>query len=267
MISNISDMLDYFGVAVDFDEFTHDFIRVYKVDPATDKVRAFELYTQGEAFEEQLIKLFPADAAKLRRFFDYSQAMFDEIYGLKYAPGARDILEMLLNCPKVVRNRNKTFSEYMKMFGINNPDIGLMFQVFSGMCGLPNDRIAALLTVGVMYSLREKACRPRGRFIELPQKMEKRYRELGGQMLFRSEVEKIIVDENGVRGVRLKDGSIIRSWNIISTIDVKLTMENLVGLEIFTRAKSGSRGKIGFCPDDHLDIYRQSRYRRRQYPD
>ena len=244
MISNISDMLDYFGVAVDFDEFTHDFIRVYKVDPATDKVRAFELYTQGEAFEEQLIKLVPADAAKLRRSFDYSQAMFDEIYGLKYAPGARDILEMLLNCPKVVRNRNKTFSEYMKMFGINNPDIGLMFQVFSGMCGLPNDRIAALLTVGVMYSLREKACRPRGRFIELPQKMEKRYRELGGQMLFRSEVEKIIVDENGVRGVRLKDGSIIRSWNIISTIDVKLTMENLVGLEILRALNPGYAAKL-----------------------
>ena len=86
-----------------------------------------------------------------------------------------------------------------------------------------------------MYSLREKACRPRGRFIELPQKLEKRYRELGGQMLLRSEVEKIIVDEKGVRGVRLKDGSIIRSRNIISTIDVKLTMENLVDWIFYAR--------------------------------
>ena len=217
---------------------------MYKVDPATDKVRVFELYTQGKAFEEQLIQLFPADAAKLRRFFDYSQAMFDEIYGLKYAPGPGDILEKLLKCPKVVRNRNKTFSEYLKMFGIDNPEIGLMFQVFSGMCGLPNDKISALLTVGVMYSLREKACRPRGRFIELPQKMEKRYRELGGQMLFKSEVEKIIVDENGVRGICLKDGSILRSRNIISTIDVKLTMENLVGLDILRTLNPGYAAKL-----------------------
>jgi all-trans-retinol 13,14-reductase len=245
MISNISDILDYFGVTIDFHEYSQDFIRVFKVDPATDKVRDFELYTQGEAFEEQLIKLFPADAAKLRRFFDYSRAMFDEIYGLKYAPGPRDILEMLLKCPKVLRNLNKTFSEYLKMFGIANPEIGLMFQVFSGMCGLPNDRIAALLTVGVMYSLREKACRPRGRFIELPQKMEKRYRELGGRMLFRSEVEKIIVDDNGVRGIRLKDGSIIRSRNIISTIDVKLTMENMVGLDILRALNPGYAAKLG----------------------
>ena len=244
MISNVSDILDYFGVAIDFHEFTHDFIRVYKVDPATDKVSAFELCTQGKAFEEQLIKLFPADAAKLRRFFDYSLAMFDEIYGLKYAPRFSDILEMLLKCPKVVRNRNKTFSEYLKMFGIDNPEIGLMFQVFSGMCGLPNDQIAALLTVGVMYSLREKACRPNGRFIELPQKMEKRYRELGGQMLLKSEVEKIIVDGKGVRGIRLKDGSIIRSRNIISTIDIKLTMEDLVGLDIIRALNPGYAAKL-----------------------
>ena len=188
MVSNVSDILDYFGVAIDFHEFAQDFVRVYKVDPATDKVKTFELFTQGEAFEEQLIKLFPGDAAKLRRFFGYSQVMFNEIYGLKYAPRFSDIMEMLVKCPKVVRNRNKTFAEYLKMFGIDNPEIGLMFQVFSGMCGLPNDRIAALLTVGVMYSLREKACRPNGRFIELPQKMEQRYRAMGGQMLLKSEV-------------------------------------------------------------------------------
>ena len=244
MVSNVSDILDYFGVAIDFHEFAQDFVRVYKVDPATDKVKTFELFTQGEAFEEQLIKLFPGDAAKLRRFFGYSQVMFNEIYGLKYAPRFSDIMEMLVKCPKVVRNRNKTFAEYLKMFGIDNPEIGLMFQVFSGMCGLPNDRIAALLTVGVMYSLREKACRPNGRFIELPQKMEQRYRAMGGQMLLKSEVEKIIVDEKGVRGIRLKDGSIIRSRNIISTIDIKRTMENLVGLDILRALNPGYAVKL-----------------------
>ena len=84
---------------------------------------------------------------------------------------------------------------------------------------------------------------------------------LGGQMLFKSEVEKIIVDEKGVRGIRLKDGSIIRSRNIISTIDIKLHDGKPGGTGYFTRAESGLCGEIGFRPDDHLDIYRQSRYR------
>jgi phytoene dehydrogenase-like protein len=231
MISNVTDILDYFGVTIDFHEFYQDFIRVCKVDPVTGQVKTFELYSEGEAFEEQLIKLFPAEAEKLRKFFDYSLSMFHEIYELKYAPGFDDILKMLLTCPKVVRNRNKTFTEYLKLFGIDNQEIDLVFQVFSAMCGLPNDRIAALLTVGVMYSLREKAYRPKGQFIELPQKMEQRYRALGGQLGLKNGVEQIIVEKGAVRGVCMEDGTIIRSRNVISTVDVKLTMENLVGMD------------------------------------
>ena len=244
MISNDSDILEYFGVTIDFHEFSQDFVKVFSVDPATNQVKKYEMYSEGAAFEDQVISLFPADADKLKKMFDYSLAMFHEIYGLKYAPGFIDILKMLVTCPKVVSNRNKTFTQYLKMFGIDNPEIDLMFQVFSGMCGLPNDRIAALLTVGVMYSLREKAYRPKGSFIQLPQKMEQRYCDLGGQILLKNEVEKIIVEKGVVRGIRLKDGSIIRSQTVISTIDVKNTMEKLVGMDALREIKPRYAKKI-----------------------
>ena len=231
MISNVSDILEYFGIAIDFHEYSRDFIRILRVDPATKKVQTFELYSEGKSFEEQLFKLFPKEAEKLKKLFDYSLAMFHEIYGLKYAPGFSDILKMLVTCPKVVRNRNKTFTQYLKMFNIDNPDINLMFQVFSAMCGLPNDKIAALLTVGVLYSLKEKAYRPKGPFIEIPQKMEERYRKLGGQLLLKSEVDKIIVERGAVQGIRLKGGSLIYSRNVISTVDVNTTMKDLIGMD------------------------------------
>jgi phytoene dehydrogenase-like protein len=244
MISNISDILDYFGVEVDFHEFKQDFVRVFRVDPSTDNVKTFALDSDGKAFEEQIIRLFPAEAQKLRKFFDYSLAMFHEIYGLKYNPGFLEIVRMLVTCPKVVSNRNKTFSAYLKMFGIDNPEIELIFQVFSGMCGLPNDKIAALLTVGVMYSLREKAYRPLGPFEELPQKMERRYYELGGQLYLKTEVEKILVEKDAVTGIVLNDGSVVHSKNIISTIDVKATMQDLVGMDILRSLNSQYAEKI-----------------------
>ena len=244
MISNVSDILDYFGVEIDFYEFGQDFVKVFSVDPANNSVKKFALYSEGNAFEEQFIRLFPSEAAKLQKFFDYSLAMFHEIYRLKYDPGIFDIAKMLVTCPKVVLNRNKTFSAYLKMFGIDNPEIELMFQVFSGMCGLPNDKIAALLTVGVMYSLREKAYRPRGAFEELPRKMERRYFELGGQLYLKTEVEKIIIEKEAVEGVVLNDGSLVRTRKIISTIDVKTTMQDLVGMEILRSLNSEYAEKI-----------------------
>jgi prolycopene isomerase len=232
MISNISDILEYFGVAIDLQEFGNDFVKIFRVDPATDKVKEFELYSQGPAFEEQIIRLFPDDAPKLKRFFAYSLAMFHEIYGLKRAPDSIDIINMLITCRKVVANRNKTFTQYLKIFGLDNPEIGLIFQVFSGMCGMPNDRIAVLLTVGVMYSLREKAYRPVNAFEELPLKMEQRFYELGGKIYLNNQVEKIMVDRGAVYGVSLKDGTIIHGRNVISTVDIKVTMENFVGTDI-----------------------------------
>jgi phytoene dehydrogenase-like protein len=245
MASQVSDILDYFGIKIDIREYKDDFIRVFKADTQNGSVRTFELHAGEGTFEEQFIRLFPNDEKKLRKMFTCSLAMFHEIYGLKYAPGFIDIFKMLVTCPRVIRNSNKTFTGYLKMFGIDNPDIDLLFQVFSSMCGLPNHRIAALLTVGVMYSLREKAYRPTGPFIELPQKMEQRFRELGGELLLKTEVEKILVENGEVQGIRLKDGSVIRSKNVISTVDVKTTVKDLVGLDIAHSLKPKYAKKLG----------------------
>jgi len=168
---------------------------------------------------------------------------------------------MLVTCPKVVSNRNKTFSTYLKMFGIDNPEIDLIFQVFSGMCGLPNDKIAALLTVGVMYSLREKAYRPKGVFETLPQKMERRFYELGGQIYLKTKVEKILVENEAVTGVVLNDGSIVRAKKIISTIDVKATMQDLVGMDLLRSLNSEYAGKNRNAADDDLNFYGLPRHR------
>ena len=237
MASQVTDILDYFGIALDFQEYQRDFIRICRVDPTTGKTKVFELYSGEGTFEEQFIRYFPGEAEKLRKLFGYSEKMFHEIYRLKYTLGFGDIVKMLITCPRVIRNCNKTFTEYLAAFKIDNPEIDLLFQVFSSMCGLPNNRIAALLTIGVMYSLREKAYRPKGPFIELPQKMEQRFLELGGELLLKSEVAQIRVDRGSVQGIRLKDGVEYCSPNVISTIDVKNTMENLVGRELVRTLK------------------------------
>jgi all-trans-retinol 13,14-reductase len=244
MISNISDILDYFGVYLDFHQYREDCIRVFRVSPGDGSMKTFELYSGENAFEEQFIRLFPTESRKLQKFFDYSLAMFQEIYSVKYSPNFGDILKMLITSPKVVRNRNKTFAQYLRTFGIDNPEISLLFQIFSSMCGLPNDKIAALLTVGVMYSLRERAYRPKGPFVSLPRRMQLRFLELGGEVLLKTEVEKIIVDERVAQGVRLTDGTVIRSPNIISTNDPKASMERLVGMDVLRSISSRYARKL-----------------------
>jgi phytoene dehydrogenase-like protein len=228
MISNVSEILEYFGISLEWKEFKEDFMRIFKADTQNQKIDMLELCSGGKEFRERMLSLFPQDSVKLANFFDYSISMFAELYGLKYDPNPIELARMLFACPKVVKNASKNFDDYLGLFGIDNPDIKLVFQTFSGFCGLPNDRIAALLSVGVMCSLLEKAYRPKELFIELPQKMEKRFLELGGEIIYRSEAERILVKNGEVRGVRLKNATEYYSTNIISAIDVKSTFGGLV---------------------------------------
>lgn len=244
MISNVTDILEYFGIKLEMYEFKQDFIKIFKVDLESSTVKTIELFSGKEEFQKQLIRLFPEQSILLKKYFDYSSAMFDELYGLKYSPNIVDILKMLLTCPKVLLNASKDFEKYLAKFDLDNPEINLIFQVFSSLCGLPNNKIAALLNVGVMYSLLEKAYRPEGLFIDLPQKIEKRFLELGGEILFKSEVNSIIVKKGKAKGICLKDGTTYYSKNIISTIDVKTTMSSLLGKDVLKSISPQSAKRI-----------------------
>jgi len=231
MISNVSEILGYFGVELQWKEFEQDFVRIFKADAGNRESVLFELCSGERDFRRRRLSIFPADAVKLARLFDYSAKMFGELYGLKYAPNFAEMLRMLLSCPKVIRNASKDFETYLRMFDIDNPDIKMVFQAFSGLCGLPNGKIAALLTVGVLNSLLEKAYRPDELFIELPRKMEQRFLELGGEILYKTEAEKILLDKGHLRGIRLKSGEEIFAGSIISAIDVKTTFGKLISME------------------------------------
>jgi len=239
MISNISDIVTCLGLDLDLEKdfyrFTQDFIQVTKVDPSTGNLENWRLPSGAAEFQACLQQHFPDSRNQLADFFKYSQDLFYEIYRLKYQPGPLDIAAMFWHCPKVLRNLNRTFTQYLRAFHLNDPDLDLIFQVFSGMCGLPNDRVAAILSVGVMFSLLEMAVRPVGPFSLIPQKMQDRFHQLGGQILFKTEVVKILVEDGSVRGVLLKDSREFLAANVISTADVKTTLEKMVGREVIGR--------------------------------
>jgi phytoene dehydrogenase-like protein len=111
MASNVSDVLDYFGISMDWKEFKSDFIRIFKADTQTYAMKTIELISGKEEFETQLIKQFPNESVLLRKYFDYSSAMFNELHGLKNAPNLADMFKMLFTCPKVIKNASKNFDE------------------------------------------------------------------------------------------------------------------------------------------------------------
>jgi phytoene dehydrogenase-like protein len=91
---------------------------------------------------------------------------------------------------------------------------------------------------------------PEGGSLEFARAIEKRYRELGGEIHYRSQIERILVEDNQALGVRLYNNDEYRSQRVISACDGRGTIFNLL------RGHYGGQ-KFKRYYDGHLPTYSQ----------
>ncbi|MFX1323103.1 MAG: phytoene desaturase family protein [Promethearchaeota archaeon] len=244
MIPNLSDILDYLGIKIDLKKFKGYYMRIFLVNPRTDEVKILELPSGVETFKRQLMEKFPESASKIEKFLEYSRAMYLELFNLKVEPSIIDIFKTLVKCPKIVKNASKTFKKYFERFEIIEPEIKEIFNVFAEFSALPAEQVSALVPIAAMNSLLDGAFRPTKGFIELPRKIEERLRNLGGEIILNTSINKIIIEGDKVKGVRLKDGTEIYSDNVVTTIDPKVAMIDMVGLDVISKLNKKYAEKV-----------------------
>lgn len=266
MIPNISELLSFFGISVDLKEYKGYYMRIFLVDTSTDKVRVINLPSGFKTFKNELVQKYPHNAKAIRNFLDYSRAMYLELFKLKVEPTFLEVLNTLFVCPKIVKNASKTFKEYFARFNITEPDVAEIFSIFAEFSGLPADRVAAPVPVSAMNSLLDGAFRPKGGFIEFPKKFEEKYLSQGGEFLLNTRVDKILVQNGEAKGVRLEDGREIYSDLVVTTVDPKVALQEMVDLEVIrsldakyaakveTVKMSTSSMNISIGLDDEIDL-------------
>jgi len=234
MIPNISEILNYLGVKIELKAFKGYYMRIFIVNPETNEVKVLELPSGVETFKSMLMEKYPSNAEEISKFLDYSRAMYLELFKLKMEPTFLEILKMLFTCPKIVRNASKTFNNYFKKFKITEPEVKEIFNVFAEFSALPSEQVVAIVPLAAMNSLLDGTFRPTKGFIEFPKKIEERYSSLGGELRLKTRVEKILVENGQVKGVRLTDGEEIFSDYIVTTVDPKVAMKKMIGLDIIS---------------------------------
>jgi phytoene dehydrogenase-like protein len=232
MIPNISDILGYLGIEIELKKFKGYYMRIFIVDPETDEVKVLELPSGVETFKKQLMELYPNNAPQIEKFLDHSREMYLELFDLKLEPTGKEIMKTLKNCPKIVANSSKTFKKYFEKFGISEPDVEEIFNVFAEFSALPAEQVTAIVPISAMNSLLDGAFRPKDGFIQFSKKIEEKYQSLGGDLRLKTEVVKILVENGEVKGVQLKDGENIFSDYVITTVDPMVAMKSMVGLDI-----------------------------------
>jgi len=262
LFPDIIDMVNYLDVKIDLKQYEGNFMRRLVVEG--DEVTEYKIPAGAENFTNYLVKTFPADEDKIRRLMAYSVDMFRQVRKLKANARFTDKLLIPVQAPKVVANLNRTYSDFLDKFGITNPKLREVMETFTSFSGVPSARASSIMATGAMLSSMTRCFRPYGFFDEFPAKMAQGFQERGGEILFNTPVEKIVIEDGSAVGVRVQgEDAVIRARKIITTVDPMLAMRQLVGDEhlpekYITRLNntimSVSSVNVALGLDDEIDL-------------
>ncbi|MFP4548887.1 MAG: phytoene desaturase family protein [Fidelibacterota bacterium] len=228
IIPDVSNLLTFFDIEIPLKKFENYYARLFLADTEKRQAGIYPIASSKTEFSDYLIKKFPEDKKSIERFFDYCQAMYDELNYLKTEPKLKDIPGILLHCPKIINNSNKTYHQFLHKFNFKNSEVFNILDTFSSFSGLSGNRCAALLTACAMITTLKGSCRPEKGFIQFPLLLKNKLETLGTKVITRVKVEKILVKNNRVTGVRLTDGVEINADYVIATGDTKVTFNELL---------------------------------------
>ena len=228
LFPDIVDILDYLDVEIDLKPYEGDFMRRLVVNG--DEVREYHLPSGADNLKAALQNLFPEDARKIARLFDYSVSMFAQVRSLKAISTPKDKLLTLVKAPRVIANLNRTYTEFLDRFGIDNPELRELLDTFTSFAGVPPGRASCILTTGAMLSSISRCYRPRGYFDEFPAAMASRFQERGGEILLNSAVDRILIRDGRAAELRISGtGEAIRAERFVSTVDPNVLVHDFVG--------------------------------------
>jgi phytoene dehydrogenase-like protein len=219
--------------------------------------QTFIAYTDPDRLERHMKELAPADArtiesfcAAIRQFarFDLSatQTKPRSLMGLKdWQAFGQTMLPFL---PALAKWALLSADQYAARF--RDPFLRRAFPLVFGWGEIP--MMAAISLLGAMSA--GNAAFPAGASLEFARALERRYLALGGEIHYKSQVERILVERQGGKaratGVRLYSNDVHRADHVISAADGHATIFDMLGGEFVDR-------KIRGYYDGRLPVYSQ----------
>jgi phytoene dehydrogenase-like protein len=205
--------------------------------------RTFIAYADPDELERHMLALSPQDAALIedfvagvRQFMQFDMAMLQETPRALMGPEQwRDFgLKVLPFALPLARWGRLTAQAFAERF--HDPLLRRAFPLVFGWADIP-----VMVGMSVLaYMATQNAGFPAGGSLDFARAIERRYLALGGEIHYKAQVEKILVeqDERGkgrVVGVRLYDDSVHQADVIISAADGRGTLFDMLGGEFVDR--------------------------------
>ncbi len=185
-----------------------------------------------EAFVATLAPLFPTEQAGLQALVRLCLQVAEEITITDEAMAGMDYDKAQHLLPALFKYRKATLGEVAKQF-VKDPKLLAVFASNWPYLGLPPSQVSFVYwsTMFIGYMV-DGAYYCKGGFQQLANTLVKGLRQYGGEILFRSPAEQILIDNGRVAGVRV-NGQTLAAPVVISNADIRHTVCELVGEPYF----------------------------------
>jgi phytoene dehydrogenase-like protein len=199
-----------------------------RTDLQNDK--SFSAYTDVDKLKEELLKFGSEDRELIEDLIDginivrksnmpvlKSPDLYNMFDGLKFAFKELPLIRLMSKWKKV------SLADLQRKF--KSP---ILNQNFVRLFGMPDDMPSFALIYTLALLANNDAGYPIGGSLDFAKSIEKRYLSLGGKVNYNSRVEKIIVEDNKSKGIRLNNGKEYYSDIVISAADGHYTIYNML---------------------------------------
>ncbi len=190
----------------------------------------FDIPKGKERLIERLQARFPAEAEGIRAYFNTLVGLMENLTRLGRVSGAGEAVKAAGRAASVLRWARRTGQDLIDEY-ISDPVLKGVLAGQSGDHGMPPSEVSVFVHAGITYHYLNGAWFPRGGGFAIPRAFVRALKRAGGEIRLQTRVERILLENGRVIGVRLADGSEIRSRYVISNADPEITFGRMVGRE------------------------------------
>lgn len=183
-----------------------------------------------QRFAAKLKSRFPTEAAGIDRYFDIVGSMADELGYAASAHRLTDFAKLALHMPTVLLYGLRPLGHFLDTC-TRDPLLRAILSIQSGDHGMAPSRAPTALHAGLQGYYFDGGCYPRGGGHAIPETFVRHIRRHGGEIILRTEVSRILIEDGKVLGVRLADGRELRADIVVSNADPGVTWGKLVAPE------------------------------------
>ena len=190
----------------------------------------FDFPKGREALIDMLKSRFPHEADGIDGYFRDVILLTEGLRSMGRVKGVKDAVKGAGTAAGLLRWARATGQDLLDAH-LRDPVLKGVLSGQAGDNGLPPSQVSAFMHAGITHHYLNGAYYPLGGAFTLPRAFTRALKDAGGELRLETGVDKILIENGRVVGVRLADGTEARSRYVISNADPEVTLGKMVGRE------------------------------------